>query len=282
MSFFKLPEINRRTQLFAVTTIFFISTILNTIINETNKMTDLFQTTMMLSIGVQGFIRLIFYLLDPHPFVEIQTLIVEFYERCEMRPDQKKNVADCLESTTKVVKFVAILYVICIFGPLVFCLANFLLTGSTVTPYPLAIPFLDRHTTAGYVANFLWQAILSFIIYIGYVQADTQMFLFAWQIMAFVDAFKCKLNDFSEELSVIMENPKPDVKEIKKQLRRAIDSYSEIRVYSDWLKRMLTRPAFAIILLSTYSVCSCGIALLIGKFYAATWFSRCACCSSSA
>lgn len=268
-SFFKKLERNRRTDGFCGFLLLFYFIAVHTVIYESHNMADLFQSTMMLSVAMQGFCRLTIFFLDPSPFLEIQTLIVEFYERCETRPDLKKCVAGCLELSTKVAKFISGFYIVCLYGPLVFSLTDFLLTGNTVTPYPIVVPYFNRHSSTGFVVNYLWQVMISTIVYIGYVQADAQAFLFAWQIMAYVDAFKCKLNDFSEELLATDENPKPDTKEIKKQLRRVIDSYTEIRAYSDLLKRLLTKPSFAIIMLSTYSVCTCGIALLIGKYYAA-------------
>lgn len=235
---------------------------------------QVFLSTMPTAFGFQALIRLFIYLHDAHLGIELFGKITSFYERNEEFHDQRRSMGRCVDIVRKVAYSVAFLYFVCFFEPFVFCVINFLLTGSTVTPYPVTLPFVDRHSVRGFMVNTPVHLSMNFIIFFGFSSNDSLACLFVIQEKVFVDAVKRNLSIISEILNAKDRNDD----DISQQLKNLIESHKELKSYHELLCKVLVKPFFVIVVFNTYVICSCGIALLTSDYYSAIGVAISSCC----
>jgi 7tm Odorant receptor len=225
-----------------------------------------FQATMPISFGFQALVRFSLYIIMPDIWVCICDTLIEFCEKHEKIKSHRKFLEKSLDATMKVVVFVACLHVICIYGPQLFCLINFLAYGSTVTPYPVTVPFVVPNTSTSFLVNFPLQVIMGLVVVLGFVSADSLSLMFALQSMTLVDVFKCDLDEFTEVINstnVISE------RKIDEMMKKVIDSHRQIKKYHDLLKAFGNQQYSMIVFFNVYVICACGVTLLTGNSFSA-------------
>lgn len=283
-NFFEKPQRSPRRDFFYIVLASGFFLVFYSIFIEFDGLGKLFQTTMMLSIGFQGLIRLIFFLLDPIPQIEMRELIKKFYIENESCLEKRSELQKCLKLIVGITKFIFFLYITCMFGPLVFSLFDKIFNGTTSLPFPLSIPGLNRNTAVGFTLNYLIQVYLSCIIITGYIEVDSQFVLYVSQMMVFVNMLKFKLNELSRIMS-LNETKKSEPRHVRKKvhqekqktikvkLKEIFEYHNEIKNYNTWLKLQLNKVSLVLVVMNTYIFVSCGIAMMTSDYYAAMGYA---------
>lgn len=253
-NFFEMLSPNRRFNRMLLFVGFSFCLGLYTVSLDWPNLKKLLKTTMPLSFGIQGSIRLLLLFLNPLPAISIREIIVKYYDQ-NNTPTANNN----LILINRVIKAVSIFYMTCYFGPLLYCFINFFITNSFATSFPIVTPFINPETSLGFAINYSLQIFMSVIMFVGFLSNDGQVTLYLLHMKALVDQFESEVKIFSSK----MNQKQLDRCLLYTQMKRIIGSYTEIKEFSLWIKKFYVKPSFAIVVLNTYTICTCGISCVV-------------------
>lgn len=243
--------------------------LLYTLSIEYPDLRKIFLATMPMSIGLQGFCRLVVYFVDPTPVVELRTALKKLYEKNEKFEDQRKSMMKCCSKVEKGIKFMILTYALSICGPVIASLIDFIATGNTTAPVPIAVPFVDRDSALGFMVNFPLHLIMSAIAFFGFSSNDTAAFLFAAHEAVFVDVIKLNLSRITENLDAPKAENQKCGEKVKKLMKELSESHADLKAFHESLCKLTVKPYSAMVFFNTYAVCACGITLLTSDYYSA-------------
>jgi 7tm Odorant receptor len=195
---------------------------------------------------------------------------LKMYENAEGLNTQRKALEKCLKLTWKVLKVMVVFYAVCFVGPTLLCLINFLAFGSVATPFPVAWPFLEPDTRQGFISSYPFHFVIGFAGWMCFASTECSNIFVAMQTQAFVDVVKCNLDELELEISKPFRSSRRNIEEnISKLMKAVVESHRDLRDYHELLLKRLIKVAFIIIAMNTYTVCACGIAVLVNKYYTA-------------
>lgn len=216
------------------------------------------------SFGFQALVRFSLYIIMPKIWTQICDTLIEFCEKHETIENHRSLVEKNLNAALKVVIFMAFLHIVCIYGPQLFCLVNFLAFGQTVLPYPVTVPGVIPNSVNSFIINFPLQILMGLVVVLGFVSADSLSYMFASQTMALVDVVRCDIDEFTHLLN---SNEAKNERKIDEMMRKLIDSHREIKKYHDLLKTFGNQQYSMIVFFNVYVICACGVALLTSDYY---------------
>jgi hypothetical protein len=261
---------NRRFGAFLCFIVLAVSTNIYTLSLFWSDKKKLIEISLILLFGVQGILRLPFHYVDRQTMQVIGELTLKIYTNSESSNAQRKSMENCLKLTWKVLKLIAVFYVIFFILPTLICLFNFLVYGSLAAPFPLVYPFADPNTRQGFIISYPFHFVLGFIGGTCFLSFESSDVFIAMQTQAFVDAFKHNLDELEVEISKPLRDSRKNIGEnISKLMKAVIESHRDLRDYHELLQKRLLKVAFSIITLNSYTVCACGIAVLVNKYYTA-------------
>lgn len=223
----------------------------------------LLQTTMPLSFAVQTTTRIFLILTESQPFVELRKIMENFYADNDAQKVYTKVSTRNLVLAYRIIIILTMIYTICFVGPMVYCLTNFLVYNSYLTPHPIMTPFINQQSTFGFAFNFALQSWMSTGLFLGFSSIDGQSILYVFHSMALADRFDIRVKHLCLELNERKNNQRC----LELRMKEIFKCYTEIKEYCFWLKKYYLKPSFIIVVSNTYAICCCGISILVLNEY---------------
>lgn len=222
------------------------------------------QITMTMLILVQAALRFICYIVDRKHCLKLRELIEKFHEDCDGLNDKMRKISTInfrhLRTTFNII---FLLHAVCEFSPFFMSLYGFVFNGKTVPPFPAFFPYLDRDSTIGFFANFIFQLFISVMFIFINPEVDWTYVLFITQTKAHVDGIEFNL----ETMSVMIEDESKKLsyekkKMLKKNFVELVERHRRLLDYFNLASKFVSKQFFILISVNIYVICSSGISLL--------------------
>lgn len=227
------------------------------------------EVSLMLFFSGQEFMRFPFHVVDRFTVTKINDIVLKLYTEAEKNLKHEKEMRKCLELIRKTLKALLVFYFVCLMGPIVYNFFSLLFLNNLNLLFPFTIPFVETATRKGYLINLTFQVYLTFCGCIGISGSEVSNIFITMQLKAFVDSFKCSLDDLGAEISKKFQNSRKNKLKIRKMMVNVIEKHADIRKYQILVQKRMTKVAFLAIILHTYTLCACGIAIFSNKYYTA-------------
>lgn len=214
---------------------------------------------------VQGLSRVACHFFDFETVSELHTAALKLYEEPEKSKKLESVLRNCLKLTWRISKLLFLFDLVSLSIPFIVCYARFLLFGEMETPFPIYLVFTDITSHRGYLVNIAYQLVLSILGICAYYATDGAYLFVTLQIKAFVDCFKCSIDELEDELTNSLTN----VVKISSLMRNVVEKHHDIQNYHKLIAKRLNTVFLIIILFNTYIFCFCGVAILINHYYSA-------------